>query len=190
VRAAAAAAALLGACAGGGDAGSGGGAREAALADTLTREIVAAYDFSRPGVPGRLLGLYPARGPVVSAAAGAVTTSRAALRGEIERFWTRVGQNMRDARFEVRERHVVALGPDAAALTLTYAIPHRTPEGRPHTLGGAWTAVFRREGGRWVIVQEHLSDAPAVRGPAPADSAPDSATGATASGAAGPHAGH
>jgi ketosteroid isomerase-like protein len=165
----------VGACAGSGDAGGGGAAREAALADTLTREIVAAYDFSRPGVPGRLLGLYPARGPVVSAAAGAVTTSRAALRGEIERFWTRVGQNMRDARFEVRERHLVALGPDAAALTITYAIPHRTPEGRPHTLGGAWTAVFRREGGRWVIVQEHLSDAPAVRDTAPPAAAAEAA---------------
>jgi hypothetical protein len=44
-------------------------------------------------------------------------------------------------------------------LTTTYAIPHRTPEDRPHTLAGAWTAVFERRGGRWVIVQEHLSDA-------------------------------
>jgi hypothetical protein len=34
-------------------------------------------------------------------------------------------------------------------------------------IGGAWTAVFRREGSRWVIVQEHLSDTP----PAMADSA-------------------
>ena len=152
--------------------------REAALADTLVGQIVAAYDFSRAGVPERLLGLYPARGPVVSAAAGGVTTSRAALRAEIERFWSRVGQNMRDPRFVVGDRHLTALGPDAAALTFTYAIPHRTPEGRPHTLAGAWTAVFRREGGRWAIVQEHLSDAPpaadtatAARAPGPADSA-------------------
>jgi hypothetical protein len=41
-----------------------------------------------------------------------------------------------------------------------------------------------------VIVQEHLSDAPAARGPAPTDSAADAATDASASGAAGPHAGH
>jgi hypothetical protein len=158
--------------------GTGGPARDAALADTLVGVVVAAYDFSRPGVPERLLGLYPATGPVVSAAAGGITTSRAALRGEVERFWTRVGQNMRDARFVVRERHATALGPDAAALTFTYAIPHRTPEGRPHTLGGAWTAVFRRDAGRWVIVQEHLSDAPRATpagppaGAAPAPDAP------------------
>jgi hypothetical protein len=30
----------------------------------------------------------------------------------------------------------------------------------PHVIGGAWTAVFQRRGRRWVIVQEHLSDAP------------------------------
>lgn len=171
--------ALAAACAGRDGGAARGAAHDAALADTLTGQIVAAYDFSRPGVPERLLGLYPGRGPVVSAAAGAVTTSRAALRGEVERFWTRVGQNMQGARFEVRERHLTPLGPDAAALTLTYAIPHRTPEGLPHTLGGAWTAVFRREGGRWVIVQEHLSDAPR---PAPADTAADTAAAA--------HAGH
>jgi hypothetical protein len=33
-------------------------------------------------------------------------------------------------------------------------------------IGGAWTAVFRKEGNRWVIIQEHLSDIP----PAMADS--------------------
>jgi hypothetical protein len=165
---------VAGACGDGAGRGAAARRNEAALADTLTRQIVAAYDFSRPGVPERLLGLYPARGSVVSAAAGGVTTSRAALRAEIERFWSRVGQNMREPRFEVRERHLTVLGPDAAALTFTYAIPHRTPEGRPHTLGGAWTAVFRREGGRWVIVQEHLSDAPA----GPGASATGSATGA------------
>jgi hypothetical protein len=158
--------ALVGTVAAAAACGAAGGAPSpahgAALADTLAGVIAAAYDFSRPGVPERLLGLYPAQGPVVSAAAGGLTTSRAALRGEIERFWSRVGQNMRDARFVVGERHATVLGPDAAALTFTYTIPHRTPEGRPHTLAGAWTAVFRRDGARWVIVQEHLSDAPAV----------------------------
>ena len=176
--AAVAAVAAVTACAG--RAAADPAAHDAALADTLTRRIVAAYDFSRPGVPERLLGLYPARGPVISAAAGGVTTSRAALRGEVERFWARVGQNMRDARFEVGERHLTTLGPDAAALTFTYAIPHRTPEGRPHTLAGAWTAVFRREGGRWAIVQEHLSDAPPAPDSAVATAAGDSAHAAHA----------
>jgi ketosteroid isomerase-like protein len=67
---------------------------------------------------------------------------------------------MQQPRFVVGERHLTRLGPDAAALTITYSIPHHTPEGRPHTLSGAWTAVFQRRDGRWVIVQEHLSDPP------------------------------
>src|SRR5687768_15586976 len=57
-------------------------AADAALADTLARRITDAYDFSRPDVVGRLMDLYPSQGPVVSAAAGQVTTSREALRAE------------------------------------------------------------------------------------------------------------
>ena len=55
---------------------------------------------------------------------------------------------------------IEVLSRDAAAMTSTYRIPHTTPQGETHLLGGAWTAVFARRGGRWVIVQEHLSDAP------------------------------
>ena len=131
-----------------------------ALGDTLVALVTAAYDFSRPGVPERLVGLYPAVGPVVSAAAGRVTTTRLDLQAQIGGFWQRVGRNMRDPRFVVGARELTVLGPDAAVLTMTYAIPHRTPAGRPHTLAGAWTAVFQRRDGRWVIVQEHLSDRP------------------------------
>ena len=134
-------------------------ARAAALADTLGTLLSDAYDFSRPDVVARLMALYAPDDPVVSAAAGRVTTSRAALQLQIQRFWERVGQNMRDPRFLLGTPHVTVLGPDAAVLTTTYAIPHRTPEDRPHTLSGAWTAVFERRAGRWVIVQEHLSDA-------------------------------
>jgi hypothetical protein len=146
-------------------------AADAALADTLTRRITDAYDFGKPDVVGRLMALYPARGPLVSAAAGGVTTSRAALQAEITRFWERVGQNMQHPRFVIGERHLTRLGPDAAALTLTYSIPHHTPEGLPHTLAGAWTAVFQRQEGRWVIVQEHLSDPPRPAAAPTADSA-------------------
>ena len=150
-------------------------AADAALADTLAARIADAYDFSKPDVVARLMALYPERGPVVSAAAGAVTSSRPALQSEIARFWERVGQNMQRPRFVIGERHLARLGPDAAALTITYSIPHHTPEGRPHTLSGAWTSVWQRwEGGRWVIVQEHLSDPPpqpAAAAPRPADSA-------------------
>lgn len=137
-------------------------ARASALADTLGALVSDAYDFSRPDVVARLMALYATEDPVVSAAAGRVTTSRAALQLQIQRFWERVGQNMRDPRFLLGAPHVTVLGPDAAVLTTTYAIPHRTPEDRPHTLSGAWTAVFERRGGRWVIVQEHLSDVAAT----------------------------
>ena len=165
---AALAAALLAGCREGSAASS--PAADAALADTLVRRITDAYDFSRPDVVARLMALYPERGPLVSAAAGSVTSSRAGLQGEIVRFWERVGQNMRGPRFVVGDRHLVRLGPDAAALTITYSIPHHTPEGRPHTLSGAWTAVFQRREGRWLIVQEHLSDPPQPRQAAGADS--------------------
>jgi hypothetical protein len=32
----------------------------------------------------------------------------------------------------------------------------------PHVIGGAWTAVFEKRGGRWYVIQEHLSDLPPV----------------------------
>jgi hypothetical protein len=133
-------------------------ARAAALTDTLVARVAVAYDLTRPDPLPYLLALYPGEGPVISATGGRVTATRAAVAAEMTGFWTRVGQYMRDPRFVVGERHLTVLGPDAAVLTLTYAIPHRTPENRPHTIAGAWTAVFQRRAGRWVIVQEHLSD--------------------------------
>jgi hypothetical protein len=30
--------------------------------------------------------------------------------------------------------------------------------GMNHVIAGAWTAVFQKRDGQWVIVQEHLSD--------------------------------
>jgi hypothetical protein len=54
--------------------------------------------------------------------------------------------------------HVEVLSRDAATLTTSYRVPHLTPKGEPHVIAGAWTAVFVRRGGRWVIIQEHLSD--------------------------------
>jgi ketosteroid isomerase-like protein len=52
------------------------------------------------------------------------------------------------------------LSRNAAVVTGTYRVPHRTPRGTPHELAGAMTLVFARRGGRWVVVQEHLSDRP------------------------------
>jgi hypothetical protein len=54
--------------------------------------------------------------------------------------------------------NVDVLAPDAAVMTSTYRVPHLTPMGIDHVIGGAWTAVFQKRGGRWVIIQEHLSD--------------------------------
>ena len=135
--------------------------QRAAIADTLRRTITSAYDFRQPNVVARLMGLYSDSGRVVSAAAGRVTTTRGALRGELEHFWQYVGVNMRDPVWTWGETYVDVLSPDAAVMTATYRIAHRTPEGAPHTVGGAWTALWVRRNGKWTIVQEHLSDAPA-----------------------------
>ena len=138
-------------------------AQRVAIADTLKRLITSAYDL--PGAAGsdpvkRLMSLYPDSGAVVSAAGGRLTTTRAGLERELRTFYDNVGRNMRDPKWVWGDTHVDVLSPDAAVLTATYSIPHRTPAGHPHTVGGAWTAVFERRNGRWVIVQEHLSDAP------------------------------
>ncbi|HEX2167996.1 MAG TPA: nuclear transport factor 2 family protein, partial [Longimicrobiales bacterium] len=56
--------------------------------------------------------------------------------------------------------HIDRLSEDAAVLTATWSIPHIAPTGNPHTIRGAWTAVFRRMEGEWKIIQEHLSVPP------------------------------
>lgn len=139
-------------------------AERRAIADSLTTLVTAAYDFRRPDAVNRLLALYPDSGRVISAAAGHVTTSRDALAGEIGGFWERVGQNMRDPHFEIGSSYVDLITRNAAVVTLTYRIPHRTPRDTPHTVSGAWTMLWRRQGGRWQIVQEHLSDTPESAG--------------------------
>jgi ketosteroid isomerase-like protein len=139
------------------------GAQRTAIADTLRSLIVTAYDLSKPGdAVTRLMSLYPPTGNVVSASGGQVSTSRDSLEAGIRAFWTNVGQNMRDPRWTWGTMHVDVLAPDAAVVTTTYRVAHLTPRGEPHVIAGAWTAVFQRRGGRWVIVQEHLSDAPAA----------------------------
>lgn len=126
----------------------------------IRSEVVAAYDLSRPHVPNNLMALYAPTGPIISASAGRITTSRDSLRAGIEAFWTNVGANMRDPRVEWTAMHIDVLAPDIAMMAATYRIPHRTPTGLPHVIGGAWTAVFVQRGGRWYIIEEHLSDDP------------------------------
>lgn len=126
----------------------------------IRSEVEAAYDFSRPDVPGNLMALYPPTGPIISASGGRITTSRDSLRAGIEAFWTNVGVNMRDAHVEWTAMHIQVLAPTVAVMTATYRIPHKQPSGLPHVIGGAWTAVFRLENGHWYVIDEHLSDDP------------------------------
>lgn len=149
-------------------------AERRAIADSLSAMVVAAYDFSRPGAADRLLTLYPDSGRIISAVAGHVTTTRDTLAGEIRGFWQRVGQNMRGPTFVLGSTYVDVITRDAAVMTLTYSIPHRTPRDTPHVVSGAWTMLWRRQGGRWTIVQEHLSDTPASSAPGPAAPSADS----------------
>lgn len=144
-----------------------GVAERAAIADTLQRMLVSAYDIAKPGDPvARMMSLYPSRGGVVSAMGGRVTVSRDSLQSEVRDFWQYVGSNMRDPKWQWDPMHVDVLSRDAAVVTATYRIPHLTPRGMPHVIAGALTEVFARRDGRWVVVQEHLSDVP----PEPMDS--------------------
>ena len=148
-------------------------AQRAAIADSLKSLIRNTYDLSKPGDPvARLMSLYPSTGPVISASGGQVTASRDTLQEGIRAFWDNVGKNMRDPKWTWGAMHVDVLAPDAAVITSTYSVPHLTPSGQPHVIAGAWTAVFQRKAGRWVIVQEHLSDVPAPAMPQSAAAMP------------------
>jgi hypothetical protein len=133
---------------------------DAALTDTLKARIEEAYDFSRPGVVERMNALYPDSGRVASASGGQFTVSGDSLRAGILTFWETAGKNMRDPKWVWGNVDVERLAPDAAVLTATWSIPHIAPTGRPHTIRGAWTAVFRRINAKWMIVAEHLSTPP------------------------------
>ena len=135
-------------------------AEKKAIADSLKRLVVTAYDLSKPDPVKSLMSLYPAEGRVISASGGVITTSRPELEQGIKAFWTYVGQNMKQPRWEWTSMNVDVLATDAAVMTSTYRVPHLTPTGMNHVIGGAWTAVFEKRGGRWVIIQEHLSDVP------------------------------
>jgi ketosteroid isomerase-like protein len=138
------------------------GAERRAIADTLEGLVRRAYDLSAPsvGAVDRLINLYADTGRVVSASGGRILTSRDSLADGIRYFWESTGRNMREPRWVWEQMVTDVLTPDAAVLTATYRVPHRTPRGEPHELAGAMTLVFARRGGRWVVVQEHLSDRP------------------------------
>jgi hypothetical protein len=130
------------------------------IADSLARQVKAAYDLSKPDVAQRMLSLYPPAGSIVSASAGRMTTSRDTLAMGIKAFWDNVGVNMRQPQWVWDKMVVDVLAPNAAVMTATYHIPHLTPQNQPHVIAGAWTAAFEKRGSRWYVVQEHLSDVP------------------------------
>lgn len=132
------------------------------IADSIRGRLRAACDLSSPNFVEHMMALYPDTGRVISATGGRITTTRAELEQNIRIFWEGTGQNMRQPRWVWDTMAVDVLSPNAAVLTATYHIPHLTPRGMTHVVGGAWTAVFERRGGRWVIIQEHLSDAPPI----------------------------
>jgi hypothetical protein len=101
---------------------------------------------------GRFMSLYPDSGRVISASGGRITTTRARWSRGSNRSTEYVGRNMQDPKWDWGTPQVDVLSPDAAVVTTTYRIPHRTPAGEPHTVAGAWTAVFARRNGKWVIV--------------------------------------
>lgn len=134
----------------------------AAIGDTIQRRLRAAYDLSQADVVAGLMSVYPSdgAGAVISASGGRVTASRDTLEAGVRSFWETTGKFMKNPRWEWGPMHVEVLSRDAAVLTTTYAVPHLTPDDEPHLIGGAWTSLWKRIGGKWVIVREHLSDMP------------------------------
>ncbi len=132
------------------------------ITDSLTRQVKAAYDLSKPNPVQRLLSLYPTSGRVVSAAGGQIITSRDTLAMGIQAFWQNVGSNMKDPHWMWDQMIFDVLSPTTAVMTAQYHVPHLTPRNMSHTIAGAWTAVFQKRGNRWYIIQEHLSDLPAI----------------------------
>jgi hypothetical protein len=143
------------------DAGSGLSAADSQkVAREIEQTLRDAYDLSKPGLTDRMLSLYPKDGRVISANSGRAITARDTLDAGIRYFWDNVGVNMRNPRWEWERFWVDVLSRDAAVVTATYRVPHLNPNNQPHVIGGAMTMTFARQGGKWVIVQEHLSDAP------------------------------
>ena len=136
-----------------------------AIADTITRAIENAYDLTKPDAVQRLMALYPDSGPVISATDGRFTASRDSIRASVESFWEAMGRNMQQPRWVWGERRIDVLSSTAAVMTATYTLPHFAPSGESHVVGGAWTAVFQKRRGRWVIIQEHLSAGRQTMGP-------------------------
>ena len=133
-----------------------------AIANEIETKVRSAYDLSTPNAEQRMLALYVDTGRIVSASGGQATASRDTLRKGIELFWQNVGVNMRQPKWIWTHTYVDVLSAESAVFTGTYRVPHTTPRGEPHEIAGAMTLVFAKRGGKWGVVQEHLSDLPAM----------------------------
>lgn len=142
-----------------GDRELGAGDRQV-IADSIRGLLTATYVFDGANPVPRFMQLYADSGPVVSAASGGFTVGRDSIEKALTTFWTTAGRYMQHPSWTWGPMQVDVLSRDAAVVTARYTIPHWTPEGRAHVLGGAWTSIWSRRHGRWVIVQEHLSDLP------------------------------
>lgn len=131
-----------------------------AIAETIRTLLTDTYTFDGSDPVPRFMRLYPDTGSVVSAASGGFTVARDSVRQALSTFWTTAGQYMQHPSWKWGTMQIDVLSREAAAVTARYTVPHWTPEGKPHVLGGVWTTVWARRDGRWVIVQEHLSDLP------------------------------
>lgn len=135
-------------------------AERQAIADTLRSVLESTLQFGEGNTVDRFMSLYADTGRVVSAASGSFSASRDSLRQSLVQFWEGAGRFMRHPEWTWGSMAIDVLSRNAAVVTARYTIPHWTPEGRPHVLGGAWTMVWARRDGAWRIVQEHLSDLP------------------------------
>jgi hypothetical protein len=133
-------------------------------AATIRKEVESAfretYDLSKPGLADRMLAMYPTTGRIVSASGGEAHVSRDSIETGIRYFWSSVGANMREPQWIWQHFYIDVLSPTAAVVTATYRVPHKTPANEPHVIGGAMTSVMEKRGGKWLIIQEHLSDNP------------------------------
>lgn len=137
-------------------------AERKSISDSLKTLVRSSYNLSGRNPVQSMMSLYPDSGPVYSTASGHISTTRRELQAQVDTFWHYVGSNMRNPRWEWTAMHVDVLARDAAVMTASYRIPHNTPMNMEHVIAGAWTAVFANRGGKWVVIQEHLSDVPAA----------------------------
>jgi hypothetical protein len=143
-----------------GEKGALSAADSTAIADSLRSLVRGAYDLSKGDVVQRMMSLYPDSGRVISTTAGRTTTTQDSLQAAVASFWDGVGQYMVRPTWTFGTMQVDVLGKNSAAMSVQYTVPHWTDRGAPHVIGGAWTTIWERRDGRWMIIHEHLSDMP------------------------------